>query len=206
MPITYPLTFPSVPIKSSSFRLMSSVMSQISPFTGQEQVYKNQGEWWESELTFVPTSRLNARLIQAFLAELNGKFGTFLYGDPDAIALGRMGVGGTVLVNGANQTGKSLNVDGMTLSTNNILMAGDYFQLGTGINSRLYMATKPLNSNGSGQGVLEFTPPLRASPADNQSVIVNSPRGLFRLSENAAQWDADQSNVYNISIAIREAI
>ena len=203
---TYPLTFPSVQVQTSSFRLVRAVASQISPFTGQEQVYRNQGEWWEGEINFRPTRRVDARLIQAFLAEMRGKFGTFLYGDPDAIALGRMGVGGTVTVNGANQTGNSLIVDGMTTSTNNILMAGDYFQLGTGLSARLYMATQPLNSNGSGQGTITFEPALRASPADNAAVIVTAPRGLFRLSENAAQWDADQSNVYNISLAFREAL
>ena len=203
---TYPLTFPAVKVQTSSFRLVRAVASQISPFTGQEQVYRNQGEWWEGEINFIPSSRVNARLVQAFLAEMRGKFGTFLYGDPDAIALGRMGVGGTVTVNGAGQTGNTLVVDGMTISTNNILMAGDYFQLGTGLSSRLYMATQPLNSNGSGQGTITFEPALRASPADNAAVTVTAPRGLFRLSENAAQWDADQSNVYNISLAFREAL
>ena len=203
---TYPLTFPAVSVKNSSFRLVRAIAAQISPFTGQEQVYRNQGEWWEGELNFRPTKRVDARLIQAFLAELRGKYGTFLYGDPDAIALGKMGVGGTVTVNGGGQTGNTLTVDGMTLSTNNILMAGDYFQLGTGLSSRLYMVTQPLNSNGSGQGTITFEPALRTSPADNSAVEINSPRGLFRLSENAAQWNADQSNVYDISIAFREAL
>jgi hypothetical protein len=203
---TYPLTFPAVKVQTSSFRLVRAVASQASPFTGQEQVYRNQGEWWEGEINFIPSTRVNARLVQAFLAELRGKFGTFLYGDPDAIALGRMGVGGTVTVNGAGQTGNTLTVDGMTLSTNNILMAGDYFQLGTGTSARLYMATQPLNSNGSGQGTITFEPALRASPADNSAVTVTNPLGLFRLSENTAQWDADQSNVYSISLAFREAL
>lgn len=203
---TYPLTFPAVQVQTSSFRLVRAVASQISPFTGQEQVYRNQGEWWEGEISFRPTKRVDARLIQSFLAELRGKYGTFLYGDPDAIALGRMGAGGTVTVNGASQIGNTLVVDGMTVSTNNILMAGDYFQLGTGTASRLYMATQALNSNGSGQGTITFEPALRSSPADNAAVTVTSPKGLFRLSENAAQWDADQTNIYNISLAFREAI
>jgi len=203
---TYPLDFPAVKVQTSSFRLVRAVAAQASPFTGQEQVYRNQGEWWEGEISFVATTRATARLVQAFLAELRGKYGTFLYGDPDALALGRMGAGGAVTVNGAGQTGNTLTVDGMTTSTNNILIAGDYFQLGTGTSARLYMATQALNSNGSGQGTLTFEPALRSSPADNAAVIVTSPKGLFRLSENAAQWDADQSNIYSISLAFREAL
>jgi len=203
---TYPLTFPAVQVQTSSFRLVRAVASQVSPFTGQEQVYRNQGEWWEGEISFRPTKRVDARLIQAFLAELRGKFGTFLYGDPDALALGTMGVGGTVTVNGGGQTGNTLTVDGMTPSTNNILIAGDYFQLGTGLSSKLYMVTQALNSNGSGQGTITFEPALRTPPADNATVTITSPRGLFRLSENAAQWDADQSNVYSINLAFREAL
>lgn len=203
---SYPLTFPSVSVQNSSFRLVRVVQKSVSPFTGEEQVYRFPGEWWEGEISFVPLRRDDARLVQSFLAEMRGQFGTFLYGDPDAIALGTMGVGGTVTVNGAGQTGNTLNVDGMTISTNGILKAGDYFQLGTGLSSRLYMATQDLNSNGSGAGTLTFEPALRASPTDNQSVIISSPKGLFRLSENVAEWNANQSNIYNITLSFREAI
>lgn len=202
---TYPLSFPSVGVVDSSFRLVRVVSESQSIFTGASQVYQHQGEWWEGEVTFRTMRRADAALVQSFLAQLRGKYGTFLYGDPDALALGLLGAGGTINVNGAGQTGNSLNVDGMTNSTT-ILRAGDYFQIGTGSAAKLYMCTEDLVSNGSGVGVLNFEPRLKVSPADNASVITSSPKGVFRLSENIAEWRANQTNLYQVTIAFKEAI
>lgn len=91
MAVTYPLAFPSIGIKASSFRLKRVVAESASPFTGSQQIYKHPGEWWEGEVTFRSTKRSEAAEIQAFLAQLRGKYGTFLYGDPDCLALGAMG-------------------------------------------------------------------------------------------------------------------
>jgi hypothetical protein len=205
MPVTYPLTFPAVGVTDSRFALRRIIGSTMSEFTGQEQFYRHQGEWWEGEVSFRPMRRADAALVQAFVAELRGRSGTFLYGDPDALAQGFMGAGGTILVNGAGQTGNDLNVDGMTISSTRA-KAGDYFQLGTGLDARLYMFTKDLASNGSGVGVASFEPRLRVSPADNQALIISSPRGLMRLSENVSEWQSDKSGIYNITLSFREAL
>lgn len=203
---SYPLTFPDVGVVRSSFRLVRIVSENESIFTGAQQVYQHQGEWWEGEVTFRTMRRADAALVQSFLAELRGKVGTFLYSDPDALALGTMGAGGTITVKGAGQTGNSLLVDGMTLSTNDILKAGDYFQLNSGADSTLHMATQDLNSDGSGEGTLLFEPKIKTIPADNSAVVVSNPRGVFRLSENMIGWEANQSNLYQITIPFKEAI
>ena len=202
---SYPLTFPSVGIVRSSFRLVRVVSETESIFTGAQQVYQHQGEWWEGEVTFRTARRAQIAPVQAFLAQLRGKVGTFLYGDPDALALGRMGAGGTILVNGAGQTGNTLNVDGMTNSTT-ILKAGDYFQLGSGSSSTLHLVVTDLVSNGSGAGTITFEPKIKISPADNDAVVSTSPKGVFRLSENTIEWDANQANLYSITIPFKEAI
>jgi len=56
-------------------------------------------------------------------------------------------------------------VDGMTVSTNGILKAGDYFRF-TG-QEKVYMAVEDLNADGSGEGTLTFEPPLRSDVTDN---------------------------------------
>lgn len=202
---TYPLSIPSgIGIVSSSWRLQRIVSETSSIFTGAQQTYIHPGAWWEGEVTFQPMRRSTSAALQAFLLELRGKSGTFLFSDPDA--LGLLGAGGTIIVNGAGQTGTSLLVDGMTLSTNNILRPGDYFQLGSGATRTLHMATQALNSNGSGEGTLTFEPPIKLSPADNSAVVITDPKGVFKLSENAAQWNGNFSSIQTISIAFKEAI
>ncbi len=203
---TYPLAFPAVGVKKSTFRLKSNVRTAESPFTGEVQVYPLSAQWWEGEIQFPPMKRSNARLIQAFLAELRGRYGTFLYGDPDAIQQGVMGSGGTILVNGAAQSGNTLAVDGMAAGASNVLVPGDYFQLGTGSAARLYMVTQPLNANGSGQGTLTFEPALRAAPADNEALILSQPKTVMRLSDDVAEWSSDELGIYGFTLSFREVL
>lgn len=203
---TYPLSFPSVGVVNSTFRLNRITSQSVSPFSAARQKCSHPGAYWDGTITFRPMTYAQSAEVKAFLAKLAGKFGTFSYGDPDALARGRMGAGGTILVNGGSQTGNTLNVDGMTTSTSNILKAGDYFQIGTGADAQLYMATENLNSNGSGAGVLTFEPNLRTSPADNAEIISTAPKGVFQLADDAAEWSSDASSVTSITIAFVEAI
>lgn len=202
---TYPLTFPSIGVSDSMFKLNSVNTASVSPFTGEEQIYTHQGQWWEGQVTFRPMHRADAALVLAFLAKLRGRKGTFLYGDPDAVALGHQGAGGTILVNGADQTGNTLTVDGMTINST-IAKAGDFFQLGTGTSARLYMFTEDLASDGSGEGTATFEPDLRSSPADNTQLDITNPVGAFRLIDNPVEWRSNATSIYDITISFREAI
>jgi len=149
----------------------------------------------------------DAASVKAFLADLQGQYGTFLYGDPDYLAVGARGsLGGTPLVNGAGQTGNTLAIDGASLSVTNWIRKGDYFQLGTGTSARLYMITEDANSNGSGEVTLTFQPALRSSPADNQAVTITGAKGLMRLASNTAEWSSNYRPIYGVRISYVEAI
>jgi hypothetical protein len=183
MAITYPLTFPTTKgATSSSWQLVSAVGYLESDFTFQHQVQEQQGERWEVAMTFPPMLPADAGAYRAFFAMLRGRLGTFLLGDYTRTApLGAMG--GTPLVNGAGQTGNTLNIDGVTNSTL-VCKAGDWLQLGSGGSSRLHMVTADAISNGSGQVALTIVPQLRSSPADNAAVTFNNCKGVFRLAKN----------------------
>jgi hypothetical protein len=47
---------------------------------------------------------------------------------------------------------------------------------------------------------------LRSSPSDNASIVVNTPRGLWRLSSNETQYSIDEASVYGITFACVEAL
>jgi len=204
---TYPLTFPSLGISKSTFGLARATSSTVSPFTFNQQVYKFSGSRWEGSVTFRPATHAQAANIKAFLAELDGQYGTFTYGDPDAIAKGKLGAGGgTPLVKGGSQTGTTLNIDGCSNNITGWLKKGDYFSLGSGSAQRLYMLVADANTNGSGETTLEFRPALRSSPADNASVEITSPRGVFRLAGNMQDWSSNHVPLYEITISFVEAI
>jgi|AKVG01.1.fsa_nt_gi hypothetical protein len=206
---TYPLSVPSgLKVKRSSFRLVRAVQVSESPFTFTEQVKKQQGERWEGEVTLTPYKRDGVAEIQAFLAKLRGRRGTFLYGDPDYLSLGPRGTAsGTPLINGSFSRGdNTISVDGFTISQSNVVRAGDYLQLDSSSNAELYMVVDDANSDGSGNASINIEPALRSAPADNEAVTITGAKGVFRLTENTIEWSANQSNVYQVSFAFREAI
>jgi hypothetical protein len=205
--ITFPLALPSSPPGFRTFDMLgrSVVGMARSPFTGSQQLYEFPGEWWELQASLPPMTRANAERWIAFLLSLRGRSGTFLAGDP----LGKTPQGvatGTPLVNGANQTGKSLTLKGFTISITGILKAGDYIQIGTGLTQRLYKCLKDVNSDGGGNAVLDIWPRLRESPADNAAVTTASTAGLFRLGTNdSAHWTVDVAQKYGLGLTAVEA-
>lgn len=105
-----------------------------------------------------------------------------------------------MLVMGASQTGNVLDVDALPNSTNGLLLPGDRVQIGT----QVVVVTEPLNSNGSGQGRLQFEPPLRSSPADNSPVIVHQPMCRMIPANAEAGWDVRPGPVTSMALDLIE--
>ena len=205
MAYTYPLTFPSIGIKSVNIRAQTIVGASVSPFTGQQQVYRHQGQWWEMEVTMPAMKRDEAEQVASFLLKMNGRYGTFLLGDKANTAPRGVGTG-TPLVYGADQTGDQLITDGWTASTTGILKAGDWIQIGLGSASRLHKVLDDVNSDADGIATLNIFPNLRYSPADNLGITVNSPKGQWRLAANETNFSIDEASIYGITFACVEAL
>src|SRR2546430_7203627 len=127
MAVTYPIAMPAMPPGPAKLQLAQNfiVAKSDSPFTAQQQVYEHQGSWWTGKIDMPFLTRAQAAPWLAFFALLNGRSGTFLFGDPTV--LGPIGsAGGLPFVNSAGQTGKTLATSGLS----GTLKAGDYIQLG----------------------------------------------------------------------------
>lgn len=205
MAIVYPLTFPDQCIKAVTIRARNIVAMSASPFTGQQQVYKHQGQWWEMEVTLPPMKQDNAEQMAAFLIKLNGQYGTFLLGDPASTE--PRGIGsGTPLVKGASQTGDSLLTYGWTPSIAGILKAGDWIQLGNSSSTRLHKVLDDVNSDSGGNATLQIWPALRSSPGDNALITVNNAKGRWRLSSNDINYSIEAGKIYGMTFACMEAL
>lgn len=205
MSISYPISFPSQCVREITIRSRNIVGISSSPFTGQQQVYKHQGEWWEAELSFPPMKRNNAEEVSTFLLKLSGMHGTFLMGDPANTSPRGVGTG-TPLVQGSGQTGNELVTYGWTPNTTNILMAGDWIQLGSGATSRLHKVLDNVNSDALGSATLTLFPSLRSSPTDNAFIITTNTVGQWRLSTNDIEYNIQPGLFYGISLACMEAL
>jgi len=202
---SYPLTLPTATgIQTQRFALTRIVGVSQSPFTRQEQVIQHQGEYWSATVQLPPMLKDNASQWLSFLLKLRGRRGTFKLGDQDRKTI-QGNTTGTVLVNGASQTGNQIDVDGLGASVTDAFKAGDYIQ----INSYLYMITDDVNSNASGEATLNIEPSLRSgleTIADNDTVIYTNTTTIMRLDSNEVAWDTDQVSKYGISFACSEAL
>ena len=142
----------------------------------------------------------------SFFLTLNGKQGTFLFGDPNG-ETARGVATGTPLVNGASQTGDLLITDGWTASQTGIMKVGDYFSLGSGSSTRLHKVIESdVNSDGSGNATLRIWPDLRSSPNNDATLDVTAPKGTFRMLSNEMPFSLRAPNVYSVAFAAREVI
>ena len=70
-----------------------------------------------------------------------------------------------------------LETDGWTVSIDGILEEGDYFS----IDSNLYVCTERVYSDASGNASILMWPNLRKVPADNATITITNPMGVFRI-------------------------
>lgn len=206
--ITYPLSLPETKsFKGLSIRRRNVVGVTESPWSLKTQVQEFGGQKWEGEFTLPIMQQADADEWLAFFDQLNGPAGTFLGNSPKReTARGAVRLApNSLTVDGGGQTGQTLGVLSAEADTPGLLLKGDTFQIGTGLNSRLYVMMEDVDLI-DGAALLSFWPTLRASPVDGAAVIVQNPLGLWRMMTTAPEGFQDEvGNIQISGIAIREA-
>jgi hypothetical protein len=106
------------------------------------------------------------------------------------------------LVAGGSQTGASLAVDGLPVSSAGLLRAGDWIE----VNGELKRLVADLNTDAAGAGTMLIEPPLRNSPADNVPVVVRTPMGRFLLSDESVGWSTSPGTFSTIELSLIEDV
>ncbi len=205
MAISYPITLPTAPapVRVKLTARSTAAMSQ-SPFTGEQQVYAHQGQWWEAVVEYPVMPRAHAEPILSALVQLLGRKGTLLLGDADA-AVANGSLDGAPVVDGAGQSGQTLATRGWTNNASGVLAAGDYIQVGSGTAQRLYKVLNDANADSAGEATLDIFPRLRESPADGATIVTAACKGTFRLQSDETPWETDNRRLYKIAFAAIEA-
>jgi len=204
---SYPLTMPTSPSNfvTSEWRIIRTVAVSQSPFTYAQQVAKYTGSVWQTTVTLPPMNRADAGAWQSFLMQLNGRFGTFLLGDPDGKTI--QGSATTVIsVNGDHSVGAfDVVVDGCTASSTEF-KKGDYVQFGSGASSKLHMIVADITSDGSGNATLQIEPPLKTALTDDDAVTYSNTKAVMRMDANDLGWSANKVSLYGISFSCTESL
>ena len=204
---TFPIVMPTTPnFKSSEWGIARAVAQSQSPFTYSTQVHKFTGSKWYSTVTLPPMKRTQANEWLAFFMQLNGQFGTFLMGDPDAKAV-QGTISNTVAVNADFAVGAyDVTIDGADASESQLFKKGDYVQFNSGATSKLHMIIADVASNGSGVATLTIEPSLSSALANNATVTYASPKCVMRMTNNELTWSANHISLYGVSFSCEEVL
>ena len=204
---SYPLTLPTSPSNfvTSEWRIIRTVAYTESPFTYGQQVAKYQGSVWQTTVTLPPMNRADAGAWQSFFMQLNGRFGTFLLGDPDAKTI-QGGATTVISVNGDHSIGAyDVIIDGADASTV-IFKKGDYVQFGSGASSKLHMIVADITSDSSGNATLQIEPSLKTALTDDDVVTYSNTKAVMRMDSNELGWNANNVSLYGISFSCTESL
>jgi hypothetical protein len=199
------VAFPkSIGMNAMTFDATDAVATVVSPFTGQTQTYSWPGaDLMTGQVTVPPLTRSQAAEWVSFLLELRGMQNAFQLGDPSytgpaGLVGGDPVVDNTVTVNAV--ASQVLHTRGWTPSRYRVLMPGDYIQVGY----RLHRVLDQVNADSTGTAAISVWPSLRDAPTDGQQIILNKPKGLWRLASNKRTWNIDLPSISHLSFNIME--
>lgn len=192
------ITFPSSPKPAGmSWRLVQPAQQNISQWTGARQVLASGRGWWECGLTLPPiVGETDANSWRAFMALARGAVNDFRV---PVNEIAQSSATATPLVNGAGQTGRSINTDGWPASTT-VLYAGQFVTIA----NQLLQLTANITSNASGQATISFEPAIRVATVDNAAIEFKNPYALMYFLEDPG-YSVGPGLVYSISFNLRES-
>ena len=193
--------FPSITPTSQTFELITNSRQFQSPVSGAVQTLSRKGSFWKTRMTFSNLRGNDRAEMQAFIAKMDGQTHRMRLEDYGRVRYGAATSPQSVLVNGAGQTGSSINLDGATNSVTNFFQAGDYMSF----NNELHMVTADASSNASGQIAVSIAPPIRKATTNDDAVQIFAPLGVFMMT-NTPRWSTESTYISSITIEAIEDV
>jgi hypothetical protein len=170
--------------------------------SGRVQTRQIDGQKFTLTLSYPPMTRQNFAPIKAFIMKQRSRLNTFTI-IPPVISNAQGVASGTISVDGSVSAGATTcTIDGMTLSTNGILKAGDYFRFSGA--EKVYMAVEDLDADGTGSGTLTFEPPLRTAVTDDTALVYDNVDFTVRLRNDVQEYSFVTNNLYKYEIDLIE--
>jgi|DEB0MinimDraft_4_1074332.scaffolds.fasta_scaffold39448_3 hypothetical protein len=170
--------------------------------SGRVQTRQIDGQKFTLTLSYPPMTRQNFAPIKAFIMKQRSRLNTFTI-IPPVVSNAQGVASGTISVDGSVSAGATTcTIDGMTVSTNGILKAGDYFRFSGA--DKVYMAVEDLDADGTGSGTLTFEPPLRTAVTDDTALVYDNVDFTVRLRNDVQEYSFVTNNLYKYEIDLIE--
>ena len=196
--------FPTSPVATSAnIRSLQNTIVSVTT-SGRKQARQIDGQRFAITLQFPNMTRAEFAPIQAFVMKQRSQLENFTVIPPTV--KNALGVAtGTISVNGALTAGTTTaSIDNMTVSTNGILKAGDFFRFSG--QDKVYMAVADLDSDGYGEGTLTFEPPLRANVSDDVDLVYDNIDFTVSLTNDIQEFSIGTTNYYTYEIDVVEVL
>lgn len=198
------ITVPSRSYATISWKLIRPAQVNVSTWTGARQVLPSGRGWWEATVVLPPlVGEAAVAPWRSFIAQAADPSAYF---DLHVDELDQFPTSLSTLVDGASQTGYSLQIDGLAVSTAYALN-GKFMSITmpstVGGNQMVQLVADSTSSSG-GSAITVFVPALRASPADNAAVALTDPVCRMYMVDYSA-IGLEPGRVANISFTCREA-
>ena len=162
------------------------------------------GQFWGARMTWSRRERAVMAQLESRLRSLEGPVGTILLHDT-TLAAPRGSAAGAPVVDGVDQSGRTLNTRGWTPSAPGVLLENDRFSIGSGAGTRLHCVLGDVDADGAGRATLDIWPRLREAPADGEPLVTTAAKGLFFMTSDLAVQRSDR-NLTTISASFRERL
>lgn len=105
-------------------------------------------------------------------------------------------------VDGASQTGTTINIKDGAISTKGLLSAGTMVQ----IESQLYEVAERVDTDGSGDAIAEIRPAIRTAHPDSEPILVKNPVCIAEIVKTDHPQETNHNSTGIISFAWQEVI
>ena len=209
MPVSYPAQVPTSGITRLSWTNATASLISRSPFTFQGQSQNYPGAIRYARISVENLNREDAEDWVGFLDSLHGTKGTFLFGDPMAkVPMGSGGGNPTLRATSATGRDQISIATDFTTGKTNWLKRGDWIQIGTGLDARLYKILNQVNISGSNgfSNWVYVWPAISRNLVLGESIILDNPKGLFRRSSGVFNYSVENGCKYSLSFDCEEVI
>jgi hypothetical protein len=195
-------TFPTSPA-FNSLNVQSIQPTFISrTISGRRQARQIGGQFFRMTATFPPMTRAQFAPINAFVLKQRGQYESFQV-VPPVLNAGLGSPAGTPLINGADQTGRSVVTDGWNNSIT-IFKAGDYLKFAN--HDKVYTVVTDATSNGSGQSTITIEPALITSPANDSAITYTSVPFTVALTSGIQEFSTGTTGLFEFDLDLEEVL
>lgn len=178
-------TFPTSPLPSA-VTLRSTAPTRVSQSHSMKRnVRSRAAQRFSARIEWRNVPRAQMAGIIAFIESQRGQFGNFLMSLAGYTA--PMGSwAGSPVVDGAGQTGYTLNLRSFTASQTGVAKAGDLIRIGS-TDIKVYRVAADANSDGTGFAAVTLTQAMMASPADATAITSSNVQFTFACASDVAE-------------------